>query len=425
MSLVIGAALDHALAGHQLYRGQLDSVGTMLRRGVVQVMVIVTVVLALAVGGSARPAAGSPLSCRGQDGTPTDWFFLYKLPILHDIGAQYVDDGVGFLHFSSASAGERWTLSGVPINDSQSAAGQTLQPLYLDPKRKSLVYAFYNDEHPDGPTSFTKGHTKGVVAFDGDSGFWLVHSVPHYPPPPWQEYDYPATGHHYGQSFLCLTLSSSQLETVAQQLLFNEPYLYATQMPSSLEHQYPIMTRVIAGQSRSKSPWFSVKPLKSAAGQSFVTYAKARAFGKDLYSDLVAPALRTDLLTETWMNGPHSDQMPSNCSIAYPVQNVQEISVMAECPSPGASCEIDSQLCSRISITFRSSEDHSKWAVSENATRPWVCVGDINRMATQEERGGGTVCHLSPVLWRVYSQLVAQVEPCPQRRPANVHRRRL
>ncbi|KAF0301271.1 Deoxyribonuclease-2 [Amphibalanus amphitrite] len=196
----------------------------------------------------AAPAAGSPLGCRDQSGAAVDWYVLYKLPVIHDTGAPFVSDGVGFLHFSAASTGERWTLSDVPINDSLSAAGRTLEPLYQHTVNKSLIYAFYNDEHPDGPTSFTKGHTKGVVAFDGDQGFWLVHSVPHFPPPPGQRYGYPHTGHHFGQSFLCVTLSSDQLETVARQLLFNEPYLYATQLAPVLKARYPLMARVVAGE---------------------------------------------------------------------------------------------------------------------------------------------------------------------------------
>ena len=28
------------------------------------------------------------------------------------------------------------------------------------------MFIFYNDEHPEGNTSFTMGHTKGVIAYD-------------------------------------------------------------------------------------------------------------------------------------------------------------------------------------------------------------------------------------------------------------------
>ena len=42
--------------------------------------------------------------------------------------------------------------------------------------------------------------------------------------------------------------------------------------------------------------------------------------------------------------------------------------------------------------------DHSKVAIT--AAPPWVCVGDINRMASQAARGGGAVCFdHAPALW--------------------------
>ena len=66
----------------------------------------------------------------------------------------------------------------------------------------------YNDEHPDGNTSFTAGHTKGVVVLGERRGFWLVHSVPKFPPAA-GKYGYPRTGHMYGQTFLCITIETA------------------------------------------------------------------------------------------------------------------------------------------------------------------------------------------------------------------------
>jgi deoxyribonuclease-2 len=84
-----------------------------------------------------------------------------------------------------------------------------------------LLWALYNDQAPGKSYSCDMGHTKGVVMSDADGGFWLVHSVPSYPPPPGnmttpdtEGYSYPSTGLTYGQSFLCISMSASQLDLV-------------------------------------------------------------------------------------------------------------------------------------------------------------------------------------------------------------------
>ena len=96
----------------------------------------------------------------------------------------------------------------------------------------------YNDEHPEGNTSFTMGHTKGVIAYADKTGFWLVHSVPKYPPyPETGQYGYPSTGEKFGQSFLCISIDTSKTaELIANQFLYNHPYVYAYNFPSWYEH---------------------------------------------------------------------------------------------------------------------------------------------------------------------------------------------
>lgn len=36
-------------------------------------------------------------------------------------------------------------------------------------------YALFNDEPPVGTASDSYGHVKGVIAFDGTQGFWMIH----------------------------------------------------------------------------------------------------------------------------------------------------------------------------------------------------------------------------------------------------------
>lgn len=83
---------------------------------------------------------------------------------------------------------------------------------------QNAAFIMYNDEFPNGTKSMTKGHTKGVVLMTVYGGFWLVHSVPLYPPPPEDGYSYPHSGHRYGQTMLCISLPPDQSHNLGKHL---------------------------------------------------------------------------------------------------------------------------------------------------------------------------------------------------------------
>ena len=64
---------------------------------------------------------------------------------------------------------------------------------------------------------------------------------------------------------------------------------------------------------------------------------------------------------------------------------------------------------------FTTTKDHAKWAISLDRKRPWVCVGDINRMETQRRRGGGTACFASYKVWKTFKRSVKGIESCRSR----------
>lgn len=62
----------------------------------------------------------------------------------------------------------------------------------------------------------------------------------------------------------------------------------------------------------NSAPWYSMMNLFTIKGIQFTSFAKSKGFNKDLYEDLVAPSLQTDLFVETWPNG--GGRLPSNCT---------------------------------------------------------------------------------------------------------------
>lgn len=53
--------------------------------------------------------------------------------------------------------------------------------------------------------------------------------------------------------------------------------------------------------------------------------------------------------------------------------------------------------------------DHAKWGITK--TSNWVCVGDINRMVSQDKRGGGTIALQDETLWRALGETDLIIPP--------------
>jgi len=344
------------------------------------------------------------LQCVDENGKNVDWAILYKLP-KHENKRQsgFVYDGLGYVYFTSSSSRSGWKLSNQSINDVSSLPGRILAPLFNSKESKDILYALYNDEHPDGHTSFTDGHTKGVVAFDENEGFWMVHSVPHFPPNTENngKYGYPHTGQRYGQSFLCISLKTqTSANIIGEQLLYNHPYMYSTNIPTwASKNKFPDFIKAANGKHIKKSPYFKTAKLESLKGVSFTSFAKYTLFHKDLYADFVAPFLQSNLLTETWPNGP--GKMKSSCDTKFKVENIDELNF----DLPGDKDDED----------FTTRHDHAKWAVTKGKASnggKFVCIGDINRMKTQLKRAGGTVCFDDHFAWKAFTGIIKSVEKC-------------
>ncbi|MCJ8745400.1 hypothetical protein PDJAM_G00129970 [Pangasius djambal] len=350
-----------------------------------------------------QPAEGAntTISCTDDQGNAVDWFYLYKLPRPHE---QPPEEGLKYLLLEEQSEG--WTEGGGLVGDGTGALGRSLGPLY---ESGELGYILYNDQPPEqrrvDDANRSGGHTKGAVLFDSRQGFWLVHSTPHFPPPKTEgKFSYPSSGINNGQNFICVTYPLERFDTIGEQLKINQPHIYDCDIPKSLASSVPTMAELCKhrhGRKNSSitdgsfsSPNRSVS-LLSLAGTEFISFAKGASFENDLYHAWVAPTLQTDLLVQFWRRS--TGVLPSDCSSKWKVLDVHLL-------SPGGR------------ITFKATEDHSKWAASAGGGGlrggAWVCVGDINRNKAEEKRGGGTVCRQDAGVWKAYRAAALQCESC-------------
>ncbi|KZC13284.1 PREDICTED: plancitoxin-1 [Dufourea novaeangliae] len=351
------------------------------------------------------------LQCKDENNVPVDWYVLYKLPKTRTSSNPLIREGLAYLYITNATIKTGWGLSTRPIGSNNSIPGLTLAPLYNQKRENETMWTLYNDSPPDAPTVFKYGHTKGVVMVNSGQGFWLIHSVPNYPPVPnggeltrhskngntsiEGRYSYPESGTIFGQSFLCVSLGGDQFDTVGEQLMYNEISVYAKNIPELLDKRYP-MLRNATNQKRIKSPPYNHKAaIRSLGSVYFTSFAKGSKWQKDLYADFVAPQLQTNLYVQSWLNG--RGKLPSTCS-RIKIYNVRSL-------------KFDS-----ANVDFSSSRDHSKWAitVTNKTNTHWVCIGDINRADTQYYRGGGALCFKQAQLWKDYRNAVNDVEPCPR-----------
>ncbi|XP_017269048.2 deoxyribonuclease-2-beta [Kryptolebias marmoratus] len=322
------------------------------------------------------------ISCRNEAGEAVDWFIIYKLP-KYRIGE--VGSGVEYMYLDS-SVGS-WKMSKFTVNSSQGALGNTLNQLYLGKTymSNSSVYAFYNDGPPVLTYIQGYGHTKGALLFDRSQGFWLSHSIPHFPSFPERGYLYPSSGKLYGQTALCVTYQYAQLPRIAKQLANIYPRFYNCSVPPRFSADLPQLVQLCEG---SKPPLASnrrVEQLFSARGDKFVSFVKSEDYVDDIYTGWVAQALDADLLVESWQTKGH--ELPSNCSLPKHTMNIKRIKLPA-------------------SVHFQSHYDHSKWCVSRVYEDQVTCLGDLNRERAQMWRGGGVICTYNPVIYKAFRQVV-------------------
>eukprot|EP01096_Ripella_sp_DP13-Kostka_P015886 TRINITY_DN7566_c0_g1_i1.p1 TRINITY_DN7566_c0_g1~~TRINITY_DN7566_c0_g1_i1.p1 ORF type:complete len:394 (-),score=160.34 TRINITY_DN7566_c0_g1_i1:71-1201(-) len=340
------------------------------------------------------------MQCYGDKGQAVDWWVAFKYPNSRKYSyADSTNVSGGLLQSSSSFT-----------TGSPSCLNSTLSQIYSAPS--TTTFSLYNDE-PAVPTLFLseenkakrsayvdKAHAKGIVAADSNgNGFWLVHSVPKFPVSPLNttKFQYMEDSQvQYGQSLLCISLKGwSTFNTIGSNLQIIRPDYYGVSAFSS-------------GAKSSAANWYAsavsgtyihsadqAQPkITTAGGMSVTAFAKSGYYGNgwDMYSQLIAPSLAQELYVQTWRKG-SGTPLPSNCTGSYHVINILDISMNGN--------------------TWNYLNDHSKWAVASSQNSNWVCICDINRMASQGTRGGGGLCFQSGPLHKSLVNDVSKNEACP------------
>jgi deoxyribonuclease II len=338
-----------------------------------------------------------------ENGNPVDWWFMYKVS-----GESKTSDGrkvlgTEYIYFDANTPGDGKAILSPNQVDKGGALPNTLAQIYKA-ANQNMGWFFYNDENPiTGQVNGSRGHTKGVLAFDleSNSAFWLVHSTPKFSPQ--SIYSYPETGMKMAQTLLCITLENADVaQSIAKQMFVaQQPNVYlASEIPSDLKNE-PNDPRVKLIQNQAaagNTPVHVVIPFNSKDGTKFMCIAKNKTWGLDFYNDLVGPTLNENLDVETWEHDPTPPLADSD-----KVHNV--VSMKSVNLNPLG-----------IDIAWSEEDDHAKLAISDKTERVhYVCVGDINFTIAQRKRGGGTVAFQSDALWNSLSAILESVSVPPKK----------
>ena len=307
--------------------------------------------------------------------------------------------GTEYVYFDAHTPADgKLTLSQHHV-DIDGALPNTLKQLYGEEgaSTQHLGWIFYNDENPNGPKNGSRGHTKGVLAFDlgSNTAFWLVQSTPRFPPK--GRYGFPPSGMPNAQTLLCVTLQDAGVsQSIASQMFAaQQPNVYgASKIPVDLANE-PGDPRVklIGNQAApGTTPITATIPFHSKAGLKFMSIAKNKYWGLDFYNDLVGPRLHDNLDVETWEHGATPGSLDSDkihTVVDMAGINLQPLGIGLSWPEP---------------------DDHAKLAISARSeVQHYICVGDMNFTLAMRKRGGGTVAFQCEALWASISEILVGV----------------
>jgi deoxyribonuclease-2 len=203
---------------------------------------------------------------------------MFKSPIISGASSATRANGTAFWYTDPSTSTLTEISSNVGARSTKNPLYNVLKGLYPFDPNSGLGYLMFNDETPSGVTDNNRAHAKGFFVFDKNGGVYVEHSTPKFPLDPQTTSSYGfADSTKYGQSFMCVSIDFTNIESLAQAIIVLNPHVYSYYVPSWAATLSPSLDSLASGTGSSS---LLQKAVDIKAGDTKLTYlAKAKKMG--------------------------------------------------------------------------------------------------------------------------------------------------
>jgi len=280
--------------------------------------------------------------------------------------------------------------------------GRTLAPIYGF--GASYAYALYNDDPPDGGQNNKFAYSNGVIAMNRNSGIFLTHTVPKFPPRREKGYkDKSAKFNDEGDIFLCMSFrprdAGSQL---SKQIALLKPNVYEFHNIKEVEETVPEFESIRPGKERGTLPADGgIEDINLAKGTIFKSYVrpidKENNLG-DFYYDFLGRHLNESLIVKT-----KKLDTKSKCTTGRHVYNARKVELKLN--------QTETPLYPVVG-PWNIGADRSRFVVTDTELGGSFCITDHNREGDHTKRGGSAWCLKHNQVWQLLKTSLTDLEPC-------------
>ncbi|CAG9100742.1 unnamed protein product [Plutella xylostella] len=343
----------------------------------------------LVVSGPAQTWEGISISCRDNDDSPVDWWYIYKPPADK---LDYTDDGSPFIYVTSRQSDKRWNYPRKTIMGN-SLLYNTLAPSYRPTYSAHMASIFF--EVPSTGRR-TNQSMQGFMLADELGGVLVLHTVPGFPTSYTKRTHWPSNELKHGHLFTCLSLSLEDLVYAGATIARLSPTVKYRQMPGKLEpalHSWDFRSKV-----EPHKIFFS--PLSTKGGQQFILYLRTPRTIGCLY--------RTFAKEHEQMMNVYGPGKPANvCRPRFGIRRIDMICLK----EPDSSPFYINQDFNEDKISFGVSTAASWQDTLTSKPEYWTCISNL-AMSDSSGAPGFMLCTNHYEIWQAFDNLKVAEPKC-------------